>query len=582
MASIRILLVAVVAAGPAVGLAAERQIADAVYQHAVVAADHRLASAAGVEILRQGGNVVDAAVAVGFALSVVRPASSGIGGGGFMLICDAARKKIVALDYRETAPAKATRDMYVDPMHPGRVSNDASRHGHLAVAVPGHVAGLCYALHNYGTKDLAAVLAPALRLCREGVPVDAHDFDIQAGMLSDFQKRPELARRFAALHTRYLNCGKKWQEQDRFCPPLASVLERIAERGADGFYKGPVAQAIVAEMQRGGGLLSLDDLSEYRPIVREALAAKIDSLPRDYELYTMPPPSSGGIALIETLQILDSYNFPQGRGPASAVDRMHLLTEAFKHAFADRAAFLGDADFADVPVRRLTGRAHALDLARRIDIDRTQPAESYGRFHTPDDAGTTHFSIIDAAGNAVACTETINTTFGSFVVEPTYGIILNNEMDDFAALPNVPNAFGLVQSEANAVAPCKRPLSSMTPTILARNGAAHLALGASGGPRIITATTQVLLNMTKLHMHPGEAVGRPRLHHQWLPDRLELERGWLAPEQGFEPAVDRQLRARGHEVRIVDYSAVVQAVSRQADGLRGASDLRKHGKAAGY
>lgn len=551
-----------------------------VFQHAVVAADHPLASQAGLEILKQGGNVVDAAVATGFALAVVRPASCGIGGGGFMLVWDAAKKQATAIDYRETAPAGATRAMYVDPANPARVREDLSRFGHLSVAVPAHVAGLCLALEKHGTLDLPTILRPALRLCQEGFEIDPHDREVQAEVLDEFRQHPEFEERFSTLLKLYFNAGRSWKSREVFKSPLKPVLERIAAKGADGYYRGPVAEAIVAEMRRGGGLITLEDLAAVKPKIRVALTTQVQGDFGTFELFTMPLPSSGGVALIEILQILGACD---RRWPGSGLSnspvhrslRPHVLTEAFKHAFADRAASLGDADFADVPVRRLVSPDYAMRLAGRVDPTRTQPAEKYGRMGGRDDGGTSHFSIIDAAGNAVACTETINTAFGSLVVEPRFGIILNNEMDDFTAHPDIPNAFGLKQSSANAIEPGKRPLSSMTPTILVREGRATYALGGSGGPRIITATTQVLLHLTRDRLSPEQAVLAPRLHHQWLPDRIELERG-------FDPAIDKQLEAFGHDIRLIDENAVVQAVARSADGLRGASDPRKHGKAAGY
>ena len=558
--------------GSAPASAALDSSGDPVFQHGAVAADHPLASAAGVEILKQGGNVVDAAVATGFALSVVRPASCGIGGGGFMVIWDAAKQRAVAIDYREQAPAAATREMYLKPGVPEKARRDASRFGHLAVAVPGHVAGLCHALREYGTLDLKTVLAPALRLCREGFVVDPHDSEVQAEVIDDFRQHPEFKERFATLYRRYLHDGKPWEANEKFHSPLTPVLEKIAASGPEGFYGGEVAEAIVAEMRAHGGIVTLDDLKGVKPVAREPLTSEFAGL----QLYTMPPPSSGGVALIQTLRMLETVDRPTDP-PAQWGDpaRLHLLTEAFKHAFADRASFLGDADFADVPLKRLLGEEHIRELAGRIDPKRTRPTESYGRFAGKEDAGTSHFSVIDAAGNAVACTETINTAFGSFVVEPRFGIVLNNEMDDFTAQPGVANAFGLQQSEANTVAPGKRPLSSMTPTILVRNGKAVFALGASGGPRIITATTQALLHLARDGMSPREAVRAPRLHHQWLPDRLDLERG-------IHPEIARELEKLGHTVRSIDESAVVQAVSREKDGIRAASDPRKHGVAAGH
>jgi gamma-glutamyltranspeptidase/glutathione hydrolase len=546
---------------------------DRVYRHAAVAADHPLASQAGVEILKQGGNVVDAAVATGFALSVVRPASCGIGGGGFMVIWNAGRQKAVAIDYRERAPAASTPEMYFDPDDPKKARRDLSRVGHQAVAIPGHVAGLCHALREYGTLDLKTVLAPALRLCREGFPIDPHDREVQQEMLDEFRQHPDFPERFATLYRLYLHAGRPWDDDASFHSPLGPVLERIAASGADGFYRGPVADAIVAEMKKHGGLITADDLREMRPTVREPLTSEFEGL----KLFTMPPPSSGGIALLQTLRLLQEVDQPdtEEARPPDTPARLHLLAEAFKHAFADRAEFLGDTDYAQVPILKLLGDEHIRDMARRIDPTQSRPSESYGRFVGKDDAGTSHFSVIDAAGNAVACTETINTAFGSLVVEPKFGIILNNEMDDFTAHPGVANAFGLKQSEANRVAPGKRPLSSMTPTILVRDGKAVFALGASGGPRIITATTQVLLRLARDGMSPREAVDAPRLHHQWLPDRLDVERE-------FGPDAATELKKFGHEVRRIDESAVVQAVSRSTDGIRAASDLRKHGRAAGF
>lgn len=555
--------------------AGENRDAQPVFKNAVVAADHPLASQAGVEILQQGGNVVDAAAATAFALSVVRPASSGIGGGGFMVIWNAETQEAVALDYRERAPRKATRNMFLTA-EGERAAPDVSTKGHLAAAVPGHVAGLCFAVEHYGKLDLATVLAPAIRLAREGVPVDGHDRARQAAVLRTFERNPQYRERFSVLYEQYLNRGEPWDEGDRFYSPQLRVLELIAQHGRDGFYQGPVAEAIVEEMRRGGGLMTVEDLAMMQPVVRRPLRAAYGTM----DVLTMPPASSGGIALLETLNILSAY---ESRHPESGLEKLghnspkyiHLVTEALKHAFADRAEFLGDADFVKVPVQRLTSRDYAARLAKRILPDRTRPPEDYGRYLPVDDAGTTHFSVMDRNGNAVACTETINTTYGSFVVEPRFGIVFNNEMDDFTAIPGKPNAFGLLQSEANAVQPGKKPLSSMTPTIVLRDGKAVHALGASGGPRIISATLQVLLNLTRFEMLPQTAVEQPRFHHQWLPDTLLVETPL------FED-VSAALERKQHSVKRSSGLAVSQAVSRSNDGLRGASDPRKHGRAAGY
>ncbi len=569
---------ATIAGCSSLGIAQERSHAPAEperFPHAVVAADHPAASDAGVEMLRQGGNVVDAAVATAFALSVVRPESCGIGGGGFMVIWDATNRHAVALDYRERAPARATRDMFTAS---GREAAEPapSETGGLAIAGPGDVAGLCYALQHHGTLDRRTVLAPAIRLAREGVPPDSQMRSSQRAAVAAFAEHSEYRDNYPALFEKYLNAGKPWQDGDRFHSPLAEVLELIAAHGPDAFYRGPVAGAIVAEVQRRGGIMTLDDLAGMQPVVREPLRGLFD----DYTVITMPPPSSGGVALLETLNILAAY---ESAHPDSRLERLghntagyvHLVTEALKHAFADRAEFLGDPDFADVPVARLISPEYAASLAQRIDPHRTKPRDAYGRYMPPRDAGTSHFSVIDAQGNAVTCTETINTSFGSFVVEPRYGIVLNNEMDDFTAVPGKPNAFGLIQSEANAVGPRKKPLSSMTPTIFVRDGKAVLSAGAAGGPRIISGTLQVLLNMARFDLPPQEAVAAPRFHHQWLPDELLVERS-------LADAIKDELTERGHDVRPFGGIATTQAVRRSAQAVSGGSDPRRGGRPAGY
>lgn len=558
--------------------AATSQETERVYERYVVAADHPAASEAGAAMLARGGNVVDAAVATSLALSVARPASSGVGGGGFMVIWNAERREAVALDYRERAPKAATRDMFVDPDNPEKSRSELSRTGQLAVAVPGNVAGLCYALEHYGSLDLKTVTAPAVRLAKQGVPIDDHDREVQAAVLAVFAANPSYRKTYAALYEKYLNSGKPWKEGDRFHSPLRPLLELIADHGSSGFYDGPVARALVEESRRNGGLLSDDDLKAMKPVVRKPLRGKYGNR----EILTMPPPSSGGIALLETLNIIAAYEKTQPLKSRKNADRagpddpayLHLLTEAMKHAFADRAEFLGDADFAEVPVKRLTSVDYAKELASRIDPKQTKPLEAYGRYMPVDDHGTSHFSIIDAKGNAVACTETINTRFGSFVVEPKYGIVLNNEMDDFAAIPSRPNAFGLIQSEKNAVEPGKKPLSSMSPTIVIEDGRAVYALGGSGGPRIISSTLEVLLNLSRFEMPVQEAVAAPRIHHQWLPDALYAE----PPLYGV---VKAPLEKKGHEVQLRSHLAAVQAAVRTKDGLRAASDPRKHGRPAG-
>ncbi len=526
-------------------------------------------------MLQQGGNVVDAAVATAFALAVVRPESCGLGGGGFMVIWNAESQTAVALDYRERAPQRATATMFA--ANGGGESSASSRRGGLAAAIPGHVAGLCYALEHYGSLDLPTVLAPAIRLAVDGFELDATAVRTQRETLAELERLGEVGERFSPLRELYLNHGRSPEVGGRFDSPLEEVLRRIAAEGAKGFYSGDVGEALLAEVQRQGGLWRPEDLDADRLVVeREPLRLAWGG----GELLTMPPPSSGGVALIEMLQILEAYE--AGR-PAERLSQLspsdaeyvHRVIEAAKHAFADRATYLGDTDFVEAPIAALTSRRYAERLAARIDRRRTQPSETYGRRWLPDDAGTSHFSVLDAAGNAVACTETINTTYGSLVVEPRFGIVLNNEMDDFTARPGEPNAFGLIQSEFNAVAAGKKPLSSMTPTLLVRGGKAELAVGGSGGPRIISATLQVLLNVTQFGREVDEAVSQPRFHHQWQPDIL-----WL--EGALVEGLEGPLTERGHRVERTSGVGVVQAARRGADGLVGASDPRKGGRPAGW
>ena len=544
-----------------------------VYQHGVVAADHAAASEAGARILREGGNVVDAAVATSFALSVVRPASCGIGGGGFMVIWDAKKQQAVALDYRERAPAEASATDYGDAADAGQVEPVSVRGG-MAVGVPGTVAGLCCAAEKYGMLPITHLLQPAIDLCRNGVEIDEHDIEVQASTLQKLRTHKGYDARFAPLVKGYLNGGEKWKIGDRFHSPQLPVLERIAAHGAAGFYEGDVAAAICHTVTSESGRMQLADLQKYAPSERDVLQASFHG----QQLISMPPPSSGGIALLQTLQSLEAWEKAQQVSLQSlghnSADYIHVVTESLKHAFADRAEFLGDTDFVEVPVTRLLSSEYAAQIAVHIDLQKTRLMQDYGRFFANDDGGTSHFSVMDADGNAVACTETINLTFGSFVVVPEFGILLNNQMDDFAANPGKANAFGLIQGAANVVAPGKRPLSSMTPTIIIKDGKATYACGASGGPRIITATLQSLLNHTVFGMPVDQAVAAPRFHHQWSPDELLLE-----PD--LFQTVSAPLQARGHITQRASSLAATQGTAFQTNQLIGGSDPRKHGQPAG-
>ena len=553
-------------------LAAEAESTSHTWQNAAVAADHPLASEAGVEMLRQGGNVVDAAVAVGFAQSVLRPASSGMGGGGFMVIWDAKNQRSIALDYRERAPLAATRGMYAEG------GSEASRRGALAVAVSGHVRGLCHALNKYGTLSLSTVLQPAIRFAKDGVPLDAHELSLRRSRIQSVRQH---RKDFSGLWNEYLGNGELPDTDGTGTPrlwysPQLPALELLVREGVDGFYEGPIAESIVSHLKSRGGILTMEDFRRMDVVERRPLTGDFDGM----QIVAMPPPSSGGVAIIESLNILTWLEQNKLHGRLESLGHnspkyIHVLTESLKHAFADRATWLGDPDFTDIPVSRLISAAYAAKLGERIDLTRTRPLKDYGRYLPINDCGTSHFSIIDVDGNAVACTETINTGFGSWEVDPNFGIVLNNEMDDFAARPGKPNAYGLIQSEASAVGPRRKPLSSMSPTILVKEGKAVFVAGASGGPRIISSTLQVLLNMTRFRMSPTEALSKPRIHHQWLPETLLLE-------SPLDTTVAEKLQHFGHKTAKRDRQAVSQAARRTAAGLAAASDTRKHGRAAGF
>lgn len=548
------------------------------FRQGVVAADHAAASEAGAEMLRRGGNVVDAAVATSFALSVVRPASCGIGGGGYMVIWDEKSQKAIVIDYRERAPQWASPELY-EGLEETTHAEAANVRGGLACGIPGTVAGLCYAAETYGSLPLPVLLEPALRLCEEGVEIDAHDVEVQKSTLDKFEQFPGYRQRYEPLLRLYLNQGRPWQKGDRFRSPQKLALERISRDGPRGFYAGPTAAELVSVVGQHGGRLQENDLNVSIPVERSALTGEFHG----FRVITMPPPSSGGIALLECLGTLAAWEKREQRALDSlghnSPDYVHVVTEAMKHAFADRAEYLGDTDYVDVPVARLLSAENAEQTAARIDLTKTMPPEHYGRFGAGDDSGTSHFSVVDQQGNAVACTETINLTFGSFVVLPESGVLLNNQMDDFAAQPGKPNAFGLIQSAANAVQPGKKPLSSMTPTILLRDGKATFACGGSGGPRIISATLQTVLNYSVFGRTPADAVAAPRFHHQWSPNEILVERT-------LSTSLTPLLEERGHVVKNSGGLAAVQAASRSIAGsepeLQGGSDPRKHGVPAGH
>ena len=515
-----------------------------------VAADQHLASKAGVEILASGGNAVDAAVATSFALSVVRPFSCGIGGGGFMLI-DSPTMDPVALNYRETAPEKVGSTFFT--------SHD-SRIGGTAVGVPGTVAGLLAAHQRYGKLSREQVLAPAIRLARDGFEQDAAYVSAITSVNTYLADHPELHEVSAGMRNTFGG-------QDRIVDTgQEAVLERISNSGASGFYEGEVAKAIVKATKNH---LTLQDLKNYTPLWEQPLIIDIGG---GNTIVAMPPPSSGGVAIgqiVGLLQRIGSDELPQD-SPAFA----HYLVESMKHAFADRAEHMADAAFVKVPVKSLLDTKYLDTLAQRIASDRTFDRYTYGSVSPPpDDDGTSHLSVVDKNGMTVSVTETINTSFGSLVLVEPFGFMLNNEMDDFSS-PSGVNIYGLRQSDKNLPEPGKRPLSSMSPTIVAHHGAPVLVLGASGGPRIISSVVQVLLRVLWAGDEPIDALSHPRLHHQWMPDRVYLE-------EDISRNVQESLQTKGHETENRGHIGVVQVIQIDGGVFKPASNPRKGGRPAG-
>jgi gamma-glutamyltranspeptidase/glutathione hydrolase len=566
----------------------------------MVVSDESSASAAGVKILKSGGNAVDAAVAIAFALAVVEPEAGNIGGGGFMLV-RLKNGQSHFVDYRETAPKNSSRDMYTQG--DAAKEKDASLVGWKSVGVPGTVAGLALALKTYGTKKLPEVMAPAIDLAEKGFPVDAR----LAALLQDESATLGL---FPATKRIFLKDGAFYKEGETLRQPeLAATLRRIAKKGPNEFYKGKTAQDLAAEMHREGGLVTLDDLATYKPKIREPLLAAYKSGGHDWQMITSPPPSSGGVAMIEEMNILAPIEL-KGWDDAPSV---HWVIEAMRRAFADRAEFLADPDFAKIPVRGLTSLCYADALRRGIDPTRASESKSVkagnpAAFDGENSAGapcpaeakisprpesqdaqwsalaeasrgghTTHFSVVDAAGNAVANTFTLNDNFGSAVTSSD-GFLLNDEMDDFTTHPGTPNMFGLIQSDSNTVGPRKRPLSSMTPTILLRDGQLSFVTGSPGGPTIISATLLSILNWMRLGLDAQTAINAPRFHQQWLPD-------FVGMEPIFSDTVAKDLESRGYKLFPARaWIGEVEAIGIDpATGERlGAADQRRKGSATGY
>jgi gamma-glutamyltranspeptidase / glutathione hydrolase len=553
-------------------------------QHGIVVSAHELGSRAGVEIMQAGGNAVDAAVATGFALAVVHPAAGNLGGGGFMLI-RMADGKTHFLDYREKAPAVATRDMYLDAQ--GNVIEGATEYGYKAIGVPGSVAGMVYAEQKFGKLTLKQVMAPAIRLAREGYAVTWTEArDLHDRHLADYAE----SRRIFQRDGNYYKPGEIFPQ-----PELARTLERIAEK-PDDFYHGAIARELAAAMQKGGGLITAEDLAHYEVKEREPIRGTY----RGYEVLSAPPPSSGGIVLTEALNILEGYDL--GSMGNRSAESIHFTIEAFRRAFFDRAEFLGDPDFSKIPVAQLIDKRYAAGWRETIDPehasvskDLRRPAifnelEEYAAAHAAEvpkheSPNTTHYSVVDAEGNAVAVTTTINGWFGSRVTAEGLGFLLNDEMDDFSAKPGVPNSDGLIQGAANAIGPGKRPLSSMTPTIVVKDGKAFLVLGSPGSSKIITTVANVLMGVIDYGMNIQEAVNAPRFHNQWIPDVVNLE-------QWFSPDTVSALKGMGYKIEFGLHDGDVWhpywsdaeciAINPTTGERLGASDGRDDGKAVGY
>jgi gamma-glutamyltranspeptidase / glutathione hydrolase len=540
-------------------------LAPAAGRHGMVASSEAHASEAGLEILRAGGNAVDAAVAVGFALAVTHPYAGNLGGGGFMLV-RLASGEAAFIDYREEAPGAATPNMYLDAG--GNPIPEASIVGALASGVPGTVAGLALAEQKYGRLGLRRVMEPAVRLAADG-------FEMSYTLAQSLRGESEKLSKFEETRRIFLQDGKYYEPGDTFREPeLARTLREIADQGPEAFYRGIIARQLVATMEKGHGIITLSDLAQYQAKLRKPLVGHF----RGHTILSAPPPSSGGIGLLEMLNILE----PLDLGEPDSYASMHLLIEAMRRAYADRAAYLGDADFVAVPVAGLTSKVYAARLREQILASKPDAPVQAGRPQPEESSATTHYSVVDSEGNAVSNTYTLNAGYGSGVTVEGAGFLLNDEMDDFAAKPGSPNMFGLIQSEANAIAPRKRPLSSMTPTIVLEDGAGshpklRLVLGSPGGGTIINTVLEVLLNALVFDLDIRQAVSEPRFHDQWMPDIVVLEKAISAD------TADR-LRQAGYKLRTVGAIGDCEAIEVDPKtGWRfGAADPRADGRAVGY
>src|SRR5256884_2185721 len=544
--------------------ASSARIEPVAASHGMVVAQEARAARIGVDVLEQGGNAVDAAVATGFALAVTYPRAGNIGGGGYMLIHLAQRKIDTAIDYRETAPAATTRAIFLDER--GEADPHKSQDSALAIGVPGTVAGLALAHAKYGSGKftLAQLIAPSIALGRDGIPVENDVADSLPRSQTRLARWPATAKIFLAPDGRPLGPGATLLQRD-----LADTLAAIAREGPRAFYRGAIADKLATAIRSAGGIMTREDLERYQPVERTPTFGSY----RGYRIVSMPPSSSGGVVLIEMLNILEGYKLDK----VDAATRVHLMVEAMKRAYFDRAKFLGDPASVTPPAY-LTSKRFAQSLRERIDPARAAAAASLGSIFAPAREGdnTTHFSVVDRFGNAVANTTTLNLSYGLGLVAEGTGILLNNELDDFAAKPGAPNAYGLVGGEANSPGPRKRPLSSMTPTIVLKDGKPFLVTGSPGGSRIITTVLQVIVNVIDRKLSIADAIAEPRIHHQWSPDEVMVERGFSLDLVGA-------LKARGHEVVEGTPPTSANSILMTPAGLLGAADNRTRGAlAAGY
>ncbi len=556
-------------------------------KNAMVVTAEPIAAQVGLNVLKQGGNAIDAAVTIGFTMAVTYPRAGNLGGGGFMLISSAKTGQVIAIDYRETAPASAHKNMFLDKA--GNVDNQLSRFSHLSAGVPGTVAGLALALEKYGTLSLAAALAPAIELAEKGFIITPH-------FSRDLKKRAKTFQIWPASRTIFLKpSGEFYEAGDIFVQPdLAKTLKIIANEGIAAFYQGEIAKLIIKEMKAQGGLITQNDLATYQPVIRQPVHGTY----RGYDIYAMSPPSSGGVHILQILNILEHYHI-KGLGHNSAAT-IHLMSEAMKRAYADRAEYLGDPDFVKVPIMGLIDKDYAAQLRAKITaskaslsqnilpgtcrLDQTSPTcypakitipKSHFCKPTVESNDTTHYSVIDKAGNAVSNTYTLNFSFGSGIAVPGAGFLLNNEMDDFSAKTGTPNAYGLVGGCANAIEPHKRMLSSMSPTIVLKKGKPFLITGSPGGSRIITTTLQVIMNVIDHGMNIQEAVNAVRIHHQWLPDEIRVE-------EGLSLDTLQLLAKIGHKIVSKNTMGAASSILVEQSTYYGAADPRRQGIALGF